>query len=561
MKKITKLLSLLLACVIAFSTVSMAAENVAEETTATQEEATTRVEETTTQAEETTTAQEETTKVEEPETTVPEEETTADPEEETTTTPEEETTEKAEIALPKVPERFDADYWYDSKILFSWSSVEEADGYALYQKMKGDWVLIAEPESSTFNMGGFIFNSIYDFAMKSYIEVDGVKYYSEDQVECSVKTSPYIGQLMPRLESTKEGMRVYWYVADGLSGCRVYIEKNNKWVKLASVPTNGEEIQEYIYKDVKVGESYTFAIKPYAKGTEGTVFGMLLDVTGTHKDFTKAEIKSKSATSSSVTLKWGAIDGASGYRVYVYKDGKWKYYTGIKTETYTVKDLKDATKYKFKIRAYFKGSGKTTWGAYSDEVSVTTKGKTVKASRISKLKKYFTDGDWSVKITGLDDGVYGKLDYTFAVKGQKIFARYDYKNNKNIRDFEYLIDFKTETVNVIFDDNKTYVVLKEEEAEAAAYSIVMMGAILDMSSAKGVTAKTTTYSGKRAVAEIYTDKDLETKKTYYFVNDKIKALKLTYADGSTETFKISKINDTPSSSVFKIPSGYKRAFF
>ena len=85
-----------------------------------------------------------------------------------------------------------------------------------------------------------------------------------------------------------------------------------------------------------------------------------------------------------------------------------------------------------------------------------------------------------------------------------------------------------------------------------------MAAILDMSTAKNVTAKTTVYSDKTAVAEIYTDKELGVKKTYYFINDKVKALKVTYSDGSTESFKISKINDTPSSSVFKVPSKYKQ---
>ena len=88
-----------------------------------------------------------------------------------------------------------------------------------------------------------------------------------------------------------------------------------------------------------------------------------------------------------------------------------------------------------------------------------------------------------------------------------------------------------------------------------------MAALLDMSDAKGVTAKTTIYSGKKAVAEIYTDKELGIKKTYYFINDEVKALKVAYADGSTETMKISKINDTPSSSVFKIPSGYKKVAY
>lgn len=596
MKKITKIISLLLVCLTVLNMGVFAAEYTAEETVTTAEsEITTTLPEviTTAEAEEETTTQtvdESTTKAEEESTTKAEEESTTAPEtstttpETTTTTPstttpdisqpessEPEVTEpdvteptqpsEPEIVLPEAPSYLSGHYWYDSKLLFTWSNVEGADGFALYQKVGDEWVFIAEKKSSSLDIGGFLYNSIYEFAIKSYIEVDGVKYYSENQAECTVETSDTIGQNDFKLESVKEGIKLTISPYGGISGYRIYVYKDNKNVKLASIPVDGENEIVYIYKDVKIGEEYELGIKPYSKGTKGTVFGSLIYNEITYKDFTKAEITSKSATSSSVTLKWTAVEGASGYRVYVKKDGKWTYESGIKAQEHTVKNLKDVTKYQFKIRAYFKADGKTTWGTYSDVVSVTTKGKTVKASRISKLKKYFTDGDWSVKITDLDDGVYGKLDYTLAVKGQKIFVRYDYKNNKNMRDFEYLIDFDTETVNVIFDDNKTYVVLKGEDAELAAYSIVMMGLILDMSSAKGVTAKTTTYSGKAAVAEIYTDKDLEAKKTYYFVNDKVKALKVTYSDGSSETFKISKINDTPSASVFKIPKGYKRASY
>ena len=47
-------------------------------------------------------------------------------------------------------------------------------------------------------------------------------------------------------------------------------------------------------------------------------------------------------------------------------------------------------------------------------------------------------------------------------------------------------------------------------------------------------------------------------KTNPEAREQVKALKVAYADGSTETMKISKVNDTPSSSVFKIPSGYKK---
>ena len=93
----------------------------------------------------------------------------------------------------------------------------------------------------------------------------------------------------------------------------------------------------------------------------------------TYPDFTKAKITSTTPTNSAVTVKWNKVDNATGYRVYVYKNNKWTYYKGIKTTSYKVTGLEASTQYKFKVRAYYQAKGKTTWGTYSDVVTVTTK--------------------------------------------------------------------------------------------------------------------------------------------------------------------------------------------
>ena len=154
-----------------------------------------------------------------------------------------------------------------------------------------------------------------------------------------------------------------------------------------------------------------------------------------------------------------------------------------------------------------------------------------------------------------------KFDYTLAVKGNKIYVAYDYKNNKAMRDFEYLIDVDKETVYLIFDDKKTYSVLDDYTASVVAYSAAVMGCVLDMSNAKNVTAKTAVYSGKTGIAESYKDKEYNINKTYYFIDEKIAGLTVTYSDGTKESFKISKITNTPSASLFKVPSGYKKVAY
>ncbi len=589
MKKLTKFLAVILACITVFSTASLAAEGTLpneetttltqeettlpaeeettapaeEETTASAEEETTAPaeEETTLPAEEETTApaEEETTAPAEEETTAAEEETTA-PAEEETTAPEEETTEpeKPEIVLPKAPTKIEGGNGGFGFRCIIWDEVEGADGYDIYLKVGDEWVYqLSSPGYSEY-VHNLLQNSEYEVAIKSYIMVDGEKYQSEEYCTGIISTSADVETAYLTLEATRSGIKLDWDVCEGASGYRIYVRKDNKWVKIKDI--NDINKTEYIYTDVKAETKYRFAIKSFVKGTKGLKWGVLTDRTVTYPDFTKAKITSKSATSSSVTLKWSKVEGAGGYRVYVYKNNKWTYYKGIKTEKYTVKSLEDATNYKFKVRAFFKENGETIWGTYSDTVTVRTDGKTVKSGRISKLKKQFTDGDWSVKLGSVVFDGNEKVDLTIAVRGNNLFIRYDFKNAKET-DIEYLVQLDKERVYMMNKKNKTYCLLPDDVAAYTAANLLVLPLVMDLSVAKGVTAKTTIYKSKKAVAEIYTDKELGIKKTYYFINDKLSGLKVVYADGSTESFSSIKINDTPTSSVFKVPSGYKKVAY
>ncbi|MCM1382494.1 MAG: fibronectin type III domain-containing protein, partial [Muribaculaceae bacterium] len=65
-------------------------------------------------------------------------------------------------------------------------------------------------------------------------------------------------------------------------------------------------------------------------------------------------------TNSSITLSWGAVEGADMYRVYMYneKTGKYEKYKDVKSAKCAITGLSANTKYKFKVTAYDKVDGK-----------------------------------------------------------------------------------------------------------------------------------------------------------------------------------------------------------
>lgn len=159
-------------------------------------------------------------------------------------------------------------------------------------------------------------------------------------------------------------------------------------------------------------------------------------------------MKSVSAkSSSSITVKWKKASKVKGYVIY-QKEGSGKYKkiatlsSGSKV-TYTKKELKSATKYSYKVKAYKTKDGKKTYSGFSKAKSTYTKPATptnVKASvksdtsikvswgKVAKAKGYTiyakSDGEYekiatvksgkktSFIVSGLNSGT----GYTFAIK-------------------------------------------------------------------------------------------------------------------------------------------------
>lgn len=167
---------------------------------------------------------------------------------------------------------------------------------------------------------------------------------------------------------------------------------------------------------------------------------------------------STSTTATSIKLTWSKVSGASGYRVYQYKDKKWvtvkKSTTG---NTYTAKSLKPATTYKFSVKAYKKSGSKTYW---SDSKRITVKTaavsntKSVKATALDNCKIKLSwdkvsgaggyvvykqvDGEWK-KVKSTTSTSYtvsnlsAKTSYKFLVKTYlKVSGKYYYSSGKSI---------------------------------------------------------------------------------------------------------------------------------
>ena len=122
------------------------------------------------------------------------------------------------------------------------------------------------------------------------------------------------------------------------------------------------------------------------------------------KDVRAVINSSYSGTASSVTIKWDRINGAAGYRVYRLNNKTGKY-EKIKTlygdddVKYKNSGLAANTQYTYKVRAFFKSKGVTTWGKMSLAKQTTTS-----PSAAPKLKSAALTANGGLKLK------WGKVD-------------------------------------------------------------------------------------------------------------------------------------------------------
>ena len=99
----------------------------------------------------------------------------------------------------------------------------------------------------------------------------------------------------------------------------------------------------------------------------------------TVEDFTAkkiAKLKASRTGEHSVRLNWKQLSWATGYYVYIKKEGEWirlKTVKDFEQVSYTVKGLKSGKSYKFYVQGYYKHDGEIHRTEKSDVLTVKTK--------------------------------------------------------------------------------------------------------------------------------------------------------------------------------------------
>ena len=229
----------------------------------------------------------------------------------------------------------------------------------------------SNPKIATVDQRGNIYGVGYGTATITVRTTGGL---DKDNCKKQVKVNVCPKKISKFTEASKgtTSIKAKWTKMSDIDGYRVFRKYGTSYEYVADVNSS---TTSYTFGKLASGTKYSFAIKAY-KVLNGSsrIYSAEYPVLNTFTRPAKVSgFAKKTVGKTSVSTTWKATKGATGYRMYIYKNKKWTQVATVKGTSYTFKNLKRHTKYKFAVIAY-KTVDKTTAAASSyPTITVTTK--------------------------------------------------------------------------------------------------------------------------------------------------------------------------------------------
>ena len=337
----------------------------------------------------------------------------------------------------------------DDGVLVSWSKVEGATAYRVYRRnvnadgTVGEWDGFKDKVTSTkFIDDTAVSGKTYQYAVRTYSDGGNSMLSAEQEIL-------YLAIPKVSIEATVKGVKVTWSKVGGAELYRVYRKvSGGSWERIKSTSS-----ASYTDTSAPSGKKVYYMVR----AVNGSVIS---DYASKSLTYLKTPTVSVKNTTSGVYSSWKKVSGATSYEIY-RKAGSAKSWTKIATTkktSYTDKNVKSGTTYKYAIRAV-NSSTKSKYGstAYEtikylsapklEKITSTKSGVTVYWNTVKGASKYLVyrktgSGEYELIKTVSGAKTVKYLDKT-AKKGKtysyKVYAGYSsykssYKSTFSIKD-------------------------------------------------------------------------------------------------------------------------------
>ena len=239
-----------------------------------------------------------------------------------------------------------------SSFTLTWDKNESADGYTVQYYADGKWneKSLVGNDKTTVTIGSLKGYKTYKVRIKAY---KGELQSTFDDIYITTAPTKVDGL---KVKSAVDSKAVVIWNADATAdGYNVGYYIGGKWVE-KTITDNKTAMAEL--DGLTPYSTYKVRVRAY----KGNLYGDYSYTTVTAVLSPVTNIKVVSAKSNSITVKWGKNASADGYKVEIYKGGKWvkKTLKGSTNATVTIGGLRAGSVYKVRIASY-KGANTSTF--------------------------------------------------------------------------------------------------------------------------------------------------------------------------------------------------------
>ena len=239
-----------------------------------------------------------------------------------------------------------------SSFTLKWDKNESADGYTVQYYADGKWneKTLVGNDKTTVTIGSLKGYKTYKVRIKAY---KGELQSAFDDIYITTAPSKVSGLKVKSAVDSKAV--VIWNADANADGYNVGYYIGGKWLE-KTITDNKTAMAEL--DGLTPYSTYKVRVRAY----KGDLYGDYSYTTVTAVLSPVTNIKVVSAKSNSITVKWGKNASADGYKVEIYKGGKWvkKTLKGSTNATVTIGGLRAGSVYKVRIASY-KGANTSTY--------------------------------------------------------------------------------------------------------------------------------------------------------------------------------------------------------
>ena len=287
----------------------------------------------------------------------------------------------------------------------SWEAVEGATGYEIeVMDAAGAYVSLESVAGETsYTHEGLEYDAVYTYrvrAVRQNRKQRAAAVYSDYSGAVEAKTETPVLEAVSLAASAGAWNQVQltWQGADASAGYELERKADSgEYTRIADIQAGSAA---YTDTSVEPGVQYTYRIRPVKQLGSQTFYG---EYSGEQQVQTvlgaPASGSVNTSDAQSLTVSWGAVDGADGYELYRSASSGSGYslaatVTAGKTE-YRDTGLAIGSTYFYQVRAYHTVNGKNVYSDYSPEMSGMVKLSTVAGLRVQMTKYNTLQLNWN----------------------------------------------------------------------------------------------------------------------------------------------------------------------